>query len=57
VNPPAGGPDGSRDARAAGFEILRLSRQRVASSSSANPGKVVDIIIDLTKRVGEDDVY
>jgi hypothetical protein len=44
-------------ARAAGFETLRLSGQRVAGSSSANPGKVVDIIIDLTKRAGADDVY
>ena len=44
-------------ARAAGFETLRLSGQRVAGSSSANPGKGVDIIIDLTKRAGVDDVY
>ena len=44
-------------ARAAGFETLRLSGQRVVSSSSANPGKVVDVIIDLTKCAGEDDVY
>ena len=45
------------EAKAAGFETLRLTGQRVSGSSSANPGKTVDVIIDLTKRVGGDDAY
>ena len=41
------------DAKAAGFETLRITGQRAPGSSSANPGRMVDMIIDLTKRVGE----
>jgi hypothetical protein len=37
------------EARAMGFERLRITGQRVASSSSANPGHLVDLIMDLTK--------
>ena len=36
------------EARAMGFEQLRITGQRVESSSSANPGHLVDITFDLT---------
>ncbi len=38
------------EARAAGFESLRITGQRVATSSSAKPGKMVDLVVDLTKK-------
>jgi hypothetical protein len=38
------------EAKALGFDELRLSGQRVESSSSANPGKMVDETIDLNKK-------
>lgn len=34
-------------AREAGFRQLRITGQRVATSTSAHPGKLVDVIIDL----------
>ena len=37
------------EAKAWGFKKLRITGQRVQSSSSANPGHVIDITIDLTK--------
>ncbi len=37
------------EARAAGFQQLRISGVRHPTSTSANPGKVVDLMIDLTK--------
>jgi hypothetical protein len=35
------------EARLAGFKRLRITGQRVAGSTSANPGKLVDIMVDL----------
>ena len=37
------------EAKSMGFKRLRLSGKRVASSSSANPGHIVDLFVDLTK--------
>jgi RHS repeat-associated protein len=37
------------DAKEAGFKQLRISGERLPNSSSANPGKIVDLTIDLTK--------
>ncbi len=37
------------EAKALGFNTLRIMGQRVQSSSSANPGHLVDITVDLTK--------
>jgi hypothetical protein len=37
------------EARAMGFERLRITGHRVASSSSANPGHLVDLSIDLSE--------
>ena len=37
------------EAKAMGFEQLRITGQRVAKSSSANPGHLIDITVDLTK--------
>jgi hypothetical protein len=37
------------EAKAWGFEKLRITGQRVQSSSSANPGHAIDITIDLTR--------
>ena len=37
-------------AKEQGFTTLRIMGERVAGSSSANPGKVVEYIIDLTTR-------
>jgi hypothetical protein len=37
------------EAEAWGFEKLRITGQRVQSSSSANPGHTIDITIDLTR--------
>ena len=36
-------------ARAAGFKTLRITGKRIESSTSVNPGHVVDMTIDLTK--------
>jgi len=41
------------EAKAAGFDILRITGRRVPGSSSANPGKTVDVTIDLTKYAGK----
>lgn len=32
-----------------GFETLNIQGMRVSGSTSANPGKIVDYTIDLTK--------
>jgi hypothetical protein len=45
------------EAKAAGFAFLRMTGQRVPGSSSANPGKMIDLLIDLTKYVGEYDAH
>ncbi len=37
------------EARAAGFEKLRITGIRHSTSTSANPGKVIDMTIDLLK--------
>lgn len=37
------------EARALGFKKLRITGQRVPSSSSGNPGHIIDITVDLTK--------
>ena len=37
------------EAKLMGFDKLRLSGKRVASSSSANPGHIVDVTVDLTR--------
>ena len=37
------------EAKALGFKKLRITGQRVQTSSSGNPGHVIDITIDLTK--------
>ncbi|MBC8042203.1 MAG: hypothetical protein IAF08_02045 [Rhizobacter sp.] len=37
------------NAKAQGFDYLRLTAKRLQSSSSALPGKTIDILIDLTK--------
>lgn len=37
-------------AKELGFKELRITGTRVPNSSSANPGKQVDIIIDLTRQ-------
>lgn len=36
-------------ARGQGFHTLRITGQRIQSSTSANPGKIVDLTIDLTR--------
>jgi hypothetical protein len=41
------------EAKAAGFDILRITGRRVPGSSSAHPGKTVDVTIDLTKYAGK----
>lgn len=35
------------EARAAGFSMLRITAERVQTSSSANPGELIDIAINL----------
>ncbi len=37
----------AEDARQLGFKKLRISGQRTYTSTSANPGKAVDVTIDL----------
>lgn len=37
------------EAKALGFRKLRITGERIQSSSSANPGHPIDIMIDLTK--------
>jgi hypothetical protein len=39
----------AQEAAAAGFTTLRILAERAAGSSSANPGKIIDITIDLAK--------
>ena len=39
-------------AQAAEFDTLRISGQLVPGSSSAHPGKAIDVTIDLTKYAG-----
>ncbi|MGG4197420.1 hypothetical protein ABEW50_28755, partial [Paenibacillus jamilae] len=39
----------SRMAKNQGFETLNIQGMRVSGSTSANPGKIVDYTIDLTK--------
>ena len=41
------------EAKVAGFDTLRMTRRRVPGSSSAHPGKAIDVTIDLTKYAGE----
>lgn len=38
-----------KEAKTLGFKKLKITGQRVASSSSGNPGHKIDITIDLTK--------
>lgn len=38
-----------KEAKSMGFEKLRITGERVQSSSSANPGHCIDVTIDLTK--------
>lgn len=38
------------EAKAPGFKQLQITGQRVPGSTSANPGKLVDITVDLTSR-------
>ena len=40
------------EAKAAGFDTLRMTGRRVPGSSSAHPGKAIDVTIDLTKYAG-----
>jgi len=37
------------EAKALGFQNLRITGQRISSSSSGNPGHATDITVDLTK--------
>jgi hypothetical protein len=37
------------EATAMGFKKLRITGQRIQSSSSGNPGQFIDITVDLTK--------
>jgi hypothetical protein len=37
------------EVRAMGFDTLRITGQRTIGSTSASPGKVVDVVVDLTK--------
>jgi hypothetical protein len=37
------------EAKALGFKKLRITGQRVQSSSSGNPGHTIDVTLDLTK--------
>ena len=39
----------ARQAAAEGFDTLRITGTRVPGSSSAAPGKAVDVLIDLSK--------
>ena len=39
----------ARDARQLGFKHLRITGKRVPTSSSAKPGKEIDVTIDLTR--------
>lgn len=39
----------ARYAASQGFETMRLHGERVANSSSANPGHVIDVVIDLAR--------
>lgn len=41
------------EAKVAGFDTLRMTGRRVPGSSSARPGKAIDVTIDLTKYAGE----
>ena len=41
------------EAKAAGFDTLHITGRRVSGSSSAHPGKVIDVTVDLTKYGGE----
>jgi hypothetical protein len=41
------------EAKAAGFDTLRITARRVPGSSSAYPGKTIDVTIDLTRYTGE----
>jgi hypothetical protein len=40
-------------AKVAGFDTLRITGRRVPGSSSAHPGRAIDVTIDLTKYTGE----
>ena len=40
-------------AKVAGFDTLRITGRRVPGSSSARPGKIIDVTIDLTQYAGE----
>jgi hypothetical protein len=41
------------EAKAAGFDTLHITARRVPSSSSAHPGKTIDVTIDLTRYTGD----
>jgi hypothetical protein len=41
------------EAKVAGFDTLRITGRWVPGSSSAHPGKAIDVTIDLKKYAGE----